>query len=276
MNTSDNISNTPNSESIRKEGACADGAKVENFFEIVDLKKSIGRQKILQGVDLNIRRGETMVVIGRSGEGKSVLLKHLIGLMHPDSGSVLVEGKEVVGLRERQLRHVRRKIGVLFQDGALFDSMTVAENVAFPLVESGVTNREILLERVGQALDKVDLAEHMAKMPINISGGMRKRVALARAIITEPECILYDEPTSGLDPVVSESIDRLIRRMQKDLCVTSLVVTHDMNSVFRIADRVAYLREGRIYFLGTPEELRESKDRFVRSFVEGRPVEKEE
>lgn len=251
---------------------CSDAGIGENFFEVSDLRKSIGEQKILRGVDLNIRRGETMVVIGSSGEGKSVFLKHLIGLMSPDSGSIRVQGQELVGLKERQMRDIRRKVGILFQDGALFDSMTVAENVAFPLIESGLKDRGLILEKVGQALDKVDLAPHMAKMPINISGGMRKRVALARAIIAEPQCILYDEPTSGLDPVVSESIDHLIRRMQQDLCVTSLVVTHDMSSVFRVADRVAYLREGRIYFLGTPQELRDSKDKFVRSFVEGRAI----
>ncbi len=262
-----------NSESTNSRGPYGDSAGNENFIEVSNLKKSIEDQKILQGVDLNIRRGETMVVIGSSGEGKSVFLKHLIGLMNPDSGSIVVDGKEIVGLRERQLRETRRKIGIMFQDGALFDSMTVAENVAFPLSELGLKDRGALLQQVGEALDKVELTPHMAKMPINISGGMRKRVALARAIIAEPQCILYDEPTSGLDPVVAESIDRLIRRMQKDLCVTSLVVTHDMNSVFRIADRVAYLREGKIYFLGTPEELRDSEDRFVRSFVEGRSIE---
>ncbi len=273
---SDKNSNHSDGQSRREAGPCGDAAGTKNFFKVLNLRKSIGEQKILRGVDLNIRRGETMVVIGRSGEGKSVFLKHLIGLMKPDSGSIVVEGKEVVGLKERQLRAVRHKVGILFQDGALFDSMTVAENVAFPLMEAGVKDRTVLLERVGQALDKVELAAHMAKMPINISGGMRKRVALARAIIAEPQCILYDEPTSGLDPVVSESIDRLIRRMQKELCVTSLVVTHDMDSVFRIADRVAYLREGKIYFLGTPQELRNSKDRFVRSFVEGRQIEDED
>jgi phospholipid/cholesterol/gamma-HCH transport system ATP-binding protein len=269
---SDPIPVTTINESLPVSRPCDEMGKRENFFEVSALYKSIGEQKILQGVDLKIRKGETLVVIGRSGEGKSVFLKHLIGLMNPDSGSILVEGQEIVGLKERQLRDTRRKVGILFQDGALFDSMTVAENVAFPLTELGIKDRDVLLERVGQALDKVELAEHMAKMPINISGGMRKRVALARAIIAEPQCILYDEPTAGLDPVVSESIDRLIRRMQKDLCVTSLVVTHDMNSVFRIADRVAYLREGKIYFLGTPKELRESKDPYVSSFVEGRPV----
>lgn len=259
--------------SIETKRPCAQESESKYFFEVKGLKKAISGQEILQGVDLNIRRGETMVVIGRSGEGKSVFLKHLIGLMSPDSGSIKVEGQELVGLRERQMRDIRRKVGILFQDGALFDSMTVAENVAFPLMEMGIKKRAELVERVGQALDKVELAEHMVKMPINISGGMRKRVALARAIISEPQCILYDEPTSGLDPVVSESIDRLILRMQKNLCVTSLVVTHDMNSVFRIADRVAYLREGKIHFLGTPAELRDSKDRYVRSFVEGRQVE---
>ncbi len=245
----------------------------QSFICVSDLEKSFGEQEILRGVQLDIRKGETMVIIGRSGEGKSVLLKHLIGLIHPNSGSIRIEGQEIVGLKERKLRDVRRKIGILFQDGALFDSMTLAENVAFPLMEEGVRDRDQLLQWVGQALEKVELAEHMAKMPINISGGMRKRVALARAIVTEPECILYDEPTSGLDPVVSESIDRLIRRLQKELNVTSVVVTHDMQSVFRVADRVAYLREGRIYFLGTPEDLRDSDDRYVRSFVEGRDLE---
>ncbi len=272
---SDQVSELENGKSPEAVRLCGAAGTSENFFEVSDLRKNIGEQQILRGVDLNIRKGETMVVIGSSGEGKSVFLKHLIGLMSPNSGSIRVEGQELVGLKERQMRDIRRKVGILFQDGALFDSMTVAENVAFPLIESGLKDRELILERVGQALDKVDLAAHMAKMPINISGGMRKRVALARAIIGEPQCILYDEPTSGLDPVVSESIDQLIRRMQEDLCVTSLVVTHDMRSVFRVADRVAYLREGRIYFLGTPQELHDSKDKFVRSFVEGRAINNE-
>ena len=165
---------------------------------------------------------------------------------------------------------IRQKIGVLFQDGALFDSLNVAENVAFPLIEEGIRKRDELMEKVTEALGVVDLEKHMDKMPINISGGMRKRVALARAIVTTPQGILYDEPTSGLDPIVSDSIDHLIRRLQKRLGVTSVVVTHDMKSVFYIADRVAYLRNGAIFFLGTPEEMRQSKDPVIQDFIHGR------
>lgn len=215
-----------------------------------------------------------MVVLGRSGEGKSVFLKHLIGLMTPDEGSIRVDGEEIVGISERRLlKSVRRKVGVLFQDGALFDSMTVAENVAFPLRERGIRDVSVLLEKVEKALSVVELDAHMEKMPINISGGMRKRVALARAIIAQPECILYDEPTAGLDPVVADSIDHLILRLQRELKVTSVVVTHDMKSVFKVATRVAYLRDGTIYFLGTPEELREHPDPKIRNFIEGRSEE---
>ncbi|MCB1232961.1 MAG: ABC transporter ATP-binding protein [Verrucomicrobiae bacterium] len=243
------------------------------FIEVSDLRKSIGKQEILRGVDLEIRRGECLVILGQSGEGKSVFLKHLIGLITPDSGSIRIDGEEIVGLSERQLIPVRRKLGVLFQDGALFDSMTVAENVAFPLRELGTRDIDTLLEKAGAALEVVGLQAHMEKMPINISGGMRKRVALARAIVTRPQCILYDEPTAGLDPIVADSIDRLIRRLQSKFMVTSVVVTHDMKSMYHIADRVAYLREGRIYFLGTPDEIRASTDPAIRRFVEGRSEE---
>ena len=245
----------------------------EAFIEVSDLRKTLGTQPVLQGVDLSIPRGETMVILGRSGEGKSVFLKHLIGLMKPDSGSIRVDGDEIVGLGERQLSPVRKKVGVLFQEGALFDSMTVAENVAFPLRERGVKDHKLLLEKVEESLRVVELEEHLSKMPVNLSGGMRKRVALARAIITEPQCILYDEPTAGLDPVVADSIDHLIRRLQRQFEVTSVVVTHDMKSVFKIASRVAYLRGGAIYFLGTPEELRASTDPAIVNFIEGRSEE---
>ena len=209
-------------------------------------------------------------MVGRSGEGKSVLLKHLIGLMVPDEGSIRIDGDEIVGVKERKLSPIRQKMGVLFQDGALFDSMNVAENVAFPLIEKGVRKRKLLMQKVEKALAMVDLDQHMDKMPIDISGGMRKRVALARAIITKPAAILYDEPTSGLDPIVSDSIDRLICRLQRRLGVTSIVVTHDMKSVFHIADRVAYLRGGGIYFLGKPEEMRASEDMQIQDFIHGR------
>lgn len=241
-----------------------------HFIEVSDLQKTLGTQQVLRGVDLKIRRGESLVVLGQSGEGKSVFLKHLIGLITPDSGSIRIDGEEIVGKSERELAVVRRKIGVLFQDGALFDSMTVAENVAFPLKERGIRKIPELLEKATEALKVVGLEAHLAKMPINISGGMRKRVALARAIITQPECILYDEPTAGLDPIVADSIDHLIRRLQREFHVTSITVTHDMKSMFHIADRVAYLREGRIYFLGTPEEIRASRDPAIRRFIEGK------
>jgi len=243
------------------------------FIEVRGLRKSLGGQEVLRGVDLEVRRGECLVVLGQSGEGKSVFLKHLIGLMAPDAGRIRIDGEEIVGLSERRLAPVRRKIGMLFQDGALFDSMTVAENVAFPLRERGIKAIPELLEKSRAALREVGLEEHMDKMPVNISGGMRKRVALARAIIARPRCILYDEPTAGLDPIVADSIDRLIRRLQRKFEVTSIVVTHDMKSMFHIADRVAFLREGRIYFLGTPDEFRQSRDPAIRNFAEGRSEE---
>lgn len=242
----------------------------EFFIEVSGLQKRFGEQQVLRGVDLKIRRGETMVILGQSGEGKSVILKHLIGLMTPDSGSILVDGVETVGLSERQLRPIRKKVGILFQDGALFDSMTVAENVAFPLMEEGIRDRKILLERVREVLSVVGLEEHMAKMPINISGGMRKRVALARAVVSHPQCILYDEPTAGLDPIVADSIDHLINRLEEQFQITSIVVTHDMKSMNTIADRVAILRDGKIYFLGTPDELNALEDESIQNFIHGR------
>lgn len=240
------------------------------FLELRDLDKSFGKQRVLRGMSLNVRRGETMVIIGGSGTGKSVTLKHITGLLHPDSGEVRVNGQLISELPERKLGETRRKIGILFQDGALFDSMNVAENVAFPLFEAGMRDRQEIFEKVREALELVELEEHMAKMPINLSGGMRKRVGLARAIVNRPECVLYDEPTSGLDPIVSDSINILIRRMQKRFSITSVVVTHDMKSACHVADRVAYLRDGKTYFLGTADELMNSDDPLIQDFVEGR------
>lgn len=237
---------------------------------VEDLRKKIGNQEILRGINLRIAAGETLVVLGRSGGGKSVMLKHLIGLHRPSSGKIWIEGTEITALDERKLGRIRKRLGVLFQDGALFDSMTVFQNVAFPLREAGVRNEEEIRERVDQALEVVSLAGHGHKMPVNLSGGMRKRAALARAVVTRPRCILYDEPTSGLDPVMSDSIDRLIRRLQERFSVTSVVVTHDMKSACAIADRIAYLHEGRIYFYGTPAELRGSTDPLIENFIHGR------
>jgi phospholipid/cholesterol/gamma-HCH transport system ATP-binding protein len=221
-------------------------------------------------VDLDVPRGETVVLLGQSGGGKSVFLRHLIGLMRPLSGSIKIEGEEIAHLDERQLEPVRRKIGMLFQDGALFDSMTVFENVAFPLRERGERDEKIIRNKVAYALELVSLQGQEQKMPVNLSGGMRKRAALARAIISEPACILYDEPTAGLDPIVSDTINRLIRRLQSQLRVTSIVVTHDMISTDHIADRVALLREGRIHFDGTLNQLHSSSDPLITDFIKGR------
>ncbi len=240
------------------------------LLSVRDLRTSIGTQEILRGFNLEVHRGETLVLLGKSGGGKSVFLRHLIGLMKPDAGEILFEGRDIVPLTERQLEPVRRKIGMLFQDGALFDSMTVAENVSFPLQERGERNPAVIKAKVTESLDLVNMGGHDKKMPVNLSGGMRKRVALARAIISTPQVVLYDEPTAGLDPIVSDSINRLIRRLQSQLHVTSIVVTHDMTSCFHIADRVALLNEGKCYFLGTPAELRAENDPVVRDFVDGR------
>jgi len=234
------------------------------------LAKKIGQQEILRGVDLEVRTGETLAIIGRSGGGKSVLLKHLVGLMEPDAGEIWIEGQNIIGMNERQLGTIRKKVGILFQGGALFDSMTVEENIAFPLREAGERNPNVLRAKVTEMLDVMEMEGEQAKMPVSLSGGMKKRVGLARSIIRRPSCVLYDEPTSGLDPVVADSINRLIRRLQQRFGITSIVVTHDMKSAFDVADRIAYLHEGRIYFHGTSAELQESSDPLIQDFLLGR------
>lgn len=240
------------------------------MISVRSLHKHLGPQHVLRGIDLEIRDGETCVIIGRSGGGKSVLLKHFVGLLKPTSGEVLVDGEDIAALPERKLGALRKKVGILFQSGALFDSMNVGENIAFPLREAGIKDPKVIAERVAEALEMVDLAGEEKKMPENLSGGMRKRVGLARTIVGRPRCILFDEPTTGLDPIASDSINHLIRRLQKRLQVTSVVVTHDMKTACHTGDRIAYLHEGRIYFLGTPDELRASEDTIIRDFVEGR------
>lgn len=245
------------------------------MIAVRDLKKAIGRQQILTGVSLSVAKGETIAIIGRSGGGKTVLLKHLIGLMVPDSGEIWIEGQNIIGMSERQLAAIRRKVGILFQAGALFDSMTVEENIAFPLREAGERSPKVLAKKVAEMLEVVELKGQQKKMPVNLSGGMKKRVGLARAIITRPHCILYDEPTSGLDPVVSDSINRLIRRLQNRFQVTSVVVTHDMKSAFHIADHIAYLHHGAVYFHGTSEEIQASTDPLIQDFLIGRASEEE-
>src|SRR5437660_3040039 len=243
---------------------------VDSMLTVRDLIKTIDGQEILRGVDLDVAHGETLGIIGRSGGGKSVLLKHLVGLMQPDAGEIWIEGQNITGLNERQLSAIRQKIGILFQGAALFDSMTVAENIAFPLREAGERDPNVLRETVRQMLDVVELEGQEEKMPVSLSGGMKKRVGLARSIIRRPSCVLYDEPTSGLDPVVSDSINRLIMRLQERFGMTSIVVTHDMKSAFQVADRIAYLHEGRIYFHGTSAELQQTSDPILQDFLLGR------
>lgn len=242
----------------------------EPLIQVRGLVQSIGGQEILRGLNLEIRAGETLVLLGKSGGGKSVFLRHLIGLMRPLAGEIFFEGVEISQLTERQLEPVRKKIGMVFQDGALFDSLPVFDNVAFPLRERGERDEEVVREKVRESLALVNMVGHEHKMPVNLSGGMRKRVALARAIISPPDVILYDEPTAGLDPIVSDSINRLIRSLQSRLRVTSIVVTHDMVSTRHIADRVALLNEGKIHFLGSVAELEQVTDPIVRDFIEGR------
>jgi phospholipid/cholesterol/gamma-HCH transport system ATP-binding protein len=244
-----------------------------SMIAVRGLVKQIGPQEILRGVDLEVARGETLAIIGRSGGGKSVLLKHLIGLMRPDRGEIWVEGQDITGLSERQLAAIRQKVGILFQGSALFDSMTVAENISFPLREAGERDPKVLRTKVHEILEVMELQGEEEKMPVNLSGGMKKRVGLARSIIRQPSFILYDEPPSGLDPVVSDSINRLIRRLQRRFGVTSIVVTHDMKNAFHVADHIAYLHEGRIYFHGTPTELQQSPDSVLQDFLLGRSEE---
>jgi phospholipid/cholesterol/gamma-HCH transport system ATP-binding protein len=248
----------------------ASGKNDSPMITVRGLIKTIDREEILRGVDLEVAVGETLALIGRSGGGKSVLLKHLIGLLRPDAGEIWVEGHNIIGMSERDLGTIRQKVGILFQGAALFDSMTVAENVAFPLREAGERDPKVLRDKVHEMLEVVELEGDEDKMPESLSGGMKKRVGLARSIIRRPKCVLYDEPTSGLDPVVSDSINRLIRRLQERFGITSIVVTHDMKSAFDVANRVAYLHEGRIYFYGTPDDLQRTSDPLLQDFLIGR------
>ncbi len=239
------------------------------MIEVRDLRKSFGSHAILEGVSFAIEKGESVVIIGRSGGGKSVLLKHIIGLLKPDSGEVLIGGENIVPMDERQLLRVRHRFGMLFQGAALFDSMTVAENVAFALRRERVLTENEIRRKVAEALEMVDLAGTEEKAPSELSGGMRKRVGLARAIVYQPEIVLYDEPTTGLDPIVSDSIDKLILRVRDRLDVTSVVVTHDMRSARRVGQRILMLHQKKIYVTGTAEEIFSSQDPVVRQFIDG-------
>jgi phospholipid/cholesterol/gamma-HCH transport system ATP-binding protein len=239
------------------------------MIEVRQLKKKLGANQILDGVSFRIEKGESVVIIGRSGGGKSVLLKHLIGLMQADAGQVLIDGKDISRMNERQLLPVRHRFGMLFQGAALFDSMTVAENIAFPLRRELQWTAGDIAKKVAHALDLVELPGTEHKKPSELSGGMRKRVGLARAIIYEPEIVLYDEPTTGLDPVVSDSIDQLMLRVRDRLQVTTVVVTHDMRSARRVGQRILMLHDKRIYAADTAERIFNSADPVVSRFING-------
>jgi phospholipid/cholesterol/gamma-HCH transport system ATP-binding protein len=238
------------------------------MIEIHDLYKNFGDKEVLTGINLTINKGHTTVVIGRSGCGKSVLIKHIVGLLRPDAGWVKVEGKTVSDMNDKNLYELRKMFGFLFQGAALFDSLTVQENVALPLEESknGFSKSEII-KIVNEKLDIVGLRDINNLKPAELSGGMKKRVGLARALVTDPEYILYDEPTTGLDPIMSDSIDILIKELSQKLSVTSVVVTHDLYSVKNVADKVAMMHNGKIHFEGTPEELLNSKDPDIIDFI---------
>ena len=240
-------------------------------IQVVDLAKAFGPKVVLDGCDLEILEGETMVVIGYSGAGKSVLIKTIVGLLEPDRGDAFVDGLNVQELSREALYVLRRQVGYVFQFAALFDSMTIADNVAMGLRRMGTMTEGEIDERVEESLRLVELEGYGPRMPSELSGGQRKRAGLARAIATRPKYLLYDEPTTGLDPVTTAVIDRLIIKLKKELRVTSVVITHDMKSAYRVGDRIAMLYKGKIRQIGRPEEIRESADPIVRGFVEGRP-----
>jgi phospholipid/cholesterol/gamma-HCH transport system ATP-binding protein len=240
-------------------------------IELVDVHKAFGPKRILRGFSLNVEDGETMALVGFSGAGKSVTLKHIVGLLRPDSGTVYVDGLEVPALSREELYELRRKSGYVFQFAALFDSMTIHENIAMGLIKLGGMSEAQIRERVSESLALVELEGFEQRMPAELSGGQKKRAGLARAIAFRPKYLLYDEPTSGLDPVTTTVIDDLILKMKRELGVTSLVITHDMGSAYRVSDRIAMLYEGRVLEVGTPDEIRATKNPIVQGFVEGKP-----
>jgi len=243
---------------------------MQPIIELRDVKKSFGDHEVLKGVNLAVRPGTVSVIIGGSGGGKSVLMKHIIGLLKPDSGQVLVQGKDTVPLTERRMTEVRKKFGLLFQEGALFDSMTVEENVAFPLKEHTRLSAAEVARVVDAKLAAVGLSGHGEKMPSELSGGMRKRVGLARAVALDPEIVLFDEPTSGLDPVMGANINDLILRTREEFGATCVVISHDIKATFAIADEIFMLYDGAIIASGTPDEIRASDDPVVQQFIQGK------
>ena len=244
----------------------------EPFVEFRDVRKAYGQKQVLRGADLTVYRGEVLVILGGSGSGKSVTLRHMLGLEAPDAGRVLVEEEDITDFPEEDLYRVRKKFGMLFQSGALFDSMTVFENVAFPLREHTEMGEEEIARAVRERLELVNLpgAEHL--MPVDLSGGMRKRVGLARSIVLDPKMILYDEPTTGLDPITAQKINELIIDLQSKLNVTSVVVTHDIQSAFSVGDRIAFLNKGVFEWVGSMDEARDSNHPMLREFFKASAV----
>ncbi|MBW3565803.1 MAG: ABC transporter ATP-binding protein [Acidobacteria bacterium] len=240
------------------------------MIELVDIWKSFGDNQVLKGVSLTVERGETLVIVGGSGTGKSVTLRHIIGLVRPDRGKVVVAGTDLAELTRTELNHFRRRFGMSFQEGALFDSMSVFENVAFPLRRHTKMSEAEIRDRVRECLDLVHLDDVEEKRPSELSGGMRRRVGFARAISLEPEILLFDEPTTGLDPVISGVVAELIVEMDETLNTTMVTITHDMKVAFRIADRIAMLHKGEIVEEGTADEFRSSPKPLVRQFIEGK------
>ena len=243
---------------------------------VIDLWKSFGDKEVLRGVGVDVVAGESLVIVGGSGAGKSVLLKHLIGLIQPDRGHIVVDGEDIARADHAQALAIRRKFGMSFQEGALFDSMNVFENIAFPLRRHTRHPEERIAARVRECLALVHLEGVETKATSQLSGGMRRRVGFARAIALAPEILLFDEPNTGLDPITSAVIDRVILEMKENLPVTMVTITHDMKSAFLIADRIAMLRDGRILTIGAPDEFRASPDPYVQSFLAGEPLEEEQ
>ena len=243
------------------------------MIQLKNVHKAFGAKQVLRGFTLDVQDGETMVIIGYSGTGKSVAIKHIVGLLEPDEGEVWVDGKRVDELSRKDLVALRASIGYVFQFAALFDSLTVGDNVAMGLRKQGKLSESEIDKRVDEALELVDLPDARKKMPSELSGGMRKRVGIARAIALRPKYILYDEPTTGLDPVTSAVIDELMMRMRDQLKVTAIVITHDMKSAYKVGTRIAMLYEGTVRQVGTIDEIQQSKDPVIRQFIEGRPSE---
>lgn len=240
-----------------------------NFIECHRVWKSFFNNRVLRGVDVEIKRGKTMVIMGQSGCGKSVLLKHFVGLLSPDRGTVLVDGEDIAQLNRKNLFRIRMRFGMVFQGAALFDSMTVGENVGLALKEHTAKSEDEILQLTREKLSMVGLGNVLDKQPAELSGGMKKRVGIARAIVMNPECVLYDEPTTGLDPIMADAINNLILKLKDELHITGVVVTHDLQSAFKVADEIAMLHNGRIIFKGTPEEVKNSDNTRVRQFIQG-------